>query len=85
LEFGSLPLMPGRYELSIALSDPADPWIHYDVLYKLFYVDIAPEEDWDPVAPLELAPTVEQVATPIGPEDEKEEAKPDREKKTKPF
>jgi ABC-type polysaccharide/polyol phosphate transport system ATPase subunit len=62
LELGPLPLMPGRYEITVGLSDPADPTNLYDMLYKLFYLAIEPEEDWDPVAPLELAPTVEQAS-----------------------
>lgn len=59
LRFGTLPLLPGRYELSIALSPPENPWVHYDVLYKLFYISIRPEEDWDTIAPLAMEPTLE--------------------------
>lgn len=56
LHYGPLPLLAGRYEVSVALSNPADPWDHYDLLYKLFFLNIAPEDDWDTVAPLELSP-----------------------------
>lgn len=47
-------LLPGNYGRTIALSEPGNPWHHYDVLYKLFQVSIDPEPDWPTVAPLEL-------------------------------
>ena len=56
----ALPLLPGHYELTVALSPPGRPYEHYDVLYKLFHLHIEAEEDWDTVAPILLQPTQAQ-------------------------
>jgi hypothetical protein len=59
LTFDTLPLLPGRYELSLALSAPDNPWDHYDVLYKIFFISIQPEADWDAIAPLDMPPKLD--------------------------
>jgi ABC-type polysaccharide/polyol phosphate transport system ATPase subunit len=57
------PLLPGRYELTLALSPPGRPHDHYDVLYKLLHFSIEPDPGWDTVAPLEIGAAVKMVET----------------------
>lgn len=54
LEYPTLPLLPGRYGLTIALSEPDNIFDHFDMLFKLVHFSIEPEPDWLTVAPLEI-------------------------------
>ena len=54
LEIPRLPLLPGRYVLTVSLTPPGRPYEHYDVLYKLFNFLIEPDPDWNPVSPIEM-------------------------------
>ncbi len=59
LEVPRLPLLPGRYGLTVSLTPPGRPYDHYDVLYKLFHFCIQPEPGWETVAPIELKAVAE--------------------------
>jgi lipopolysaccharide transport system ATP-binding protein len=61
IEVPNPPILPGRYGLTISLSPPGRPTEHYDLLYKLYHFTIEPEEDWEPVAPIELLPSLKQL------------------------
>jgi len=58
LEIASLPLLPGRYGITFALSPPGRPSDHYSLLYKMFIFSVEPEPGWDTIAPLELKPAL---------------------------
>ncbi|HOR26759.1 MAG TPA: ABC transporter ATP-binding protein [Candidatus Sumerlaeota bacterium] len=45
-EAPTLPILPGRYELTVSLTRLDDPYQHYDMLYKIFYLTIEKEPDW---------------------------------------
>ena len=59
VEVPELPLLPGRYRMTVVLASPEQPEDQYDVLYKLFHFTIETELDWDTIAPIELKPVLE--------------------------
>ncbi|MCE5229385.1 ABC transporter ATP-binding protein [bacterium] len=56
LDIEQLPLLCGRYGLTIALHPAGDITVEYDVLYKLIHFTIEMEPGWDTVAPVEIRP-----------------------------
>jgi lipopolysaccharide transport system ATP-binding protein len=59
IEIPHLPLMPGRYGVSIALCSPDDPENHYCHLYKLIQFSIRDDTGYKYAAPLRLQPSIQ--------------------------
>ncbi|MEN6627789.1 MAG: ABC transporter ATP-binding protein [Candidatus Sumerlaeia bacterium] len=58
IDIERLPLLSGRYGLTLALHPAGDVEVEYDVLYKIFYFTMETEPDWDTVAPVEIVSKV---------------------------
>ena len=60
VEIPELPILSGRFEITIGLAPPGRPSDHFDLLYKLFYISILPDPNWDPIAPITMQPQLSQ-------------------------